>query len=171
MRDIERGDRVKGDILETEVVERRVLENEIETRILLRMEIVTGEHIDDQIVESEIVDRDMTDPSSGAPMNDEGFESGTEDPNSGADSAKSAETAVNVTKDDEGKSVVNTYDEQIRIVSEVRAGTLYVDPNPGLTEKIKSSFGWGDADDDETYPVEAEYIESITDDEVKISCL
>lgn len=187
--EIERGDLVEGDVLETEVVERRVLENEIEERILLRTEIATGESIDDriiesEIVESEIVERDMTDHGSGASASGEGFESGTEDLDAdagatgmeaddetateSAGSVESSETAVNVTEDDEGKSVVNTYDERLGIVAEVRDGTLYVDPDPGLTEKITSSLGWGDTDDD-TYPVEADEIEKINDDEVTIS--
>jgi hypothetical protein len=186
---LERGDLVEGDVLETEVVERRVLENEIEERILLRMEIATGESIDDrlvesEIVESEIVERDMTDRSSGTSTSDEEFESEAEDRDSGigaaemgadtetdtesTSSAGSVGTAVNVTEDDEGKSVVDTYGDQIGIVAEVRDGTLYVDPDPGLTEKITSSLGWGDTDDD-TYPVEADEIEKINDDEVTIS--
>lgn len=189
--DIERGDLVEGDVLETKVVERRVLENEIEERIRLRMEITTGESIDDRIVESEmieseIVERDMTDRSSGTSTGNKEFESeaGAGDRDSGigaaemgadtetdresTSSAGSAGAAVNVTDDEEGKSVVDTYDEQIGIVAEVREGTLYVDPDPGLTEKITSSLGWGDTDDD-TYPVEADEIEKIDDDEVTIS--
>lgn len=92
----------------------------------------------------------------------------TEPETESASSAGSPGTAVNVTEDDEGKSVVNTYDEQIGIVAEVREGTLYVDPDPGLIEKITSSLGWSNTDDD-SYPVEADEIEKITDDEVTIS--
>jgi hypothetical protein len=106
----------------------------------------------------------MTDHGFGTSESGEEFESGTEDLDAGAGTAemgadaetdtestgsvKSSETAANVTEDDEGKSVVNTYDERLGIVAEVREGTLYVDPDLGPTEKITSSLGWGDTDDD-----------------------
>lgn len=42
------------------------------------------------------------------------------------------------------------------------------DPDPGITEKISSSLGWGNSDDD-AYPIKADRIETVTDDEVRIS--
>lgn len=177
--DIERGDLREGEVLESEVVERRVIETEVEERILLSTDIETGESIDSRtlerdLVESEIVERETA---------EEGFGSDTESTEtmgetnestdtSGADRAAGggAGSGADVSDDDAGKSVVNTYGEEIGIVAEVRDGTLYVDPEPGMTEKISSKLGWGDADDD-AYPIEADQIETITDDEVKISQL
>lgn len=79
------------------------------------------------------------------------------------------EPTVEVTEDEVGKTVINTYGDEIGVVSEVRGGTLYVDPDAGLTEKVASRFGWGGGE--ESYPVEARRIESITADEVEISRL
>lgn len=71
-----------------------------------------------------------------------------------------------VTDDDEGKRVVRGQDTVGRVV-DVEHGTAYVDPDPGLTDTVKSKLGWGDADED-TYPLQDETIEEITDDEIRL---
>lgn len=74
---------------------------------------------------------------------------------------------IDVTDDDEGKDVVNERGEKIGIVSDVRHGTAYVDPDPGLTDEIKSKLGWGDVDDDD-YPLQEARIREVTDDEIRL---
>lgn len=72
--------------------------------------------------------------------------------------------------DDEGKRVVNANDEEIGIIKSVSGGTAHIEPDPGMTDTIKSKLGWGDRDE-ETYPLEDDKIESITDDEVRLQHL
>ena len=74
------------------------------------------------------------------------------------------------TSDDEGKRIVNAEGEKIGIIQSVEAGTAHVEPDPGMTDTIKSKLGWGDADE-ETYKLEERNVESITDDEVRIERL
>ena len=71
------------------------------------------------------------------------------------------------TQDDEGKAVVNAEGEQIGIVQDVEHGTAHVDPDPGMTDTIKSKLGWGDTDE-ETYALDDTNVESITDDEIRL---
>ncbi|WP_255169297.1 PRC-barrel domain containing protein [Natrononativus amylolyticus] len=71
------------------------------------------------------------------------------------------------TDDDEGKPVVNANGERIGMIEAVEGGMVHVDPDPGVTDTIKSKLGWGDADE-ETYTLEEENVESITDDEVQL---
>lgn len=73
----------------------------------------------------------------------------------------------NITEEDEGKKVVGSTGDEIGIVSSVRGGTAYVDPDPGLTDSIKSKLGWGDADTDD-YPLDESNVESVTDDEIRL---
>ena len=73
----------------------------------------------------------------------------------------------NLTEEDEGKKVVGATGEEIGIVSGVRGGTAYVDPDPGLTDNLKSRLGWGDVDQDD-YPLDDAHIESVTDDEIRL---
>ncbi len=76
--------------------------------------------------------------------------------------------ATQITDDDEGKKVVDENGDQVGIVSDVEHGTAHIDPNPGLTDKVKSKLGWGDTDE-ETYPLQEELVSSVTDDEVRLN--
>ncbi|WP_336342785.1 hypothetical protein [Halalkalicoccus ordinarius] len=70
--------------------------------------------------------------------------------------------------DDEGKTVVNADGEEVGIIAAVEHGTAHVDPDPGVTDKIMSTLGWSDRDED-TYPLQEESVEAITDDEVRLA--
>ena len=72
----------------------------------------------------------------------------------------------NVTEDDEGKPLKHGNDKVGRVV-DVEHGTAYVDPDPGITETVMSKLGWADHDED-TYPLQEESIETITDDEIRL---
>lgn len=74
---------------------------------------------------------------------------------------------VNFTDDDEGKRVVNSNGEEIGIVQSVEGGMVHVDPDPGMADSIKSKLGWGDSDED-TYALDEDNVESISDDEVRL---
>jgi hypothetical protein len=67
---------------------------------------------------------------------------------------------------DEGKPVVMG-EEKVGMVAAVEHGTAHVDPDPGLTDKIKAKLDWGDRDDD-TYPLQEERVDAVTDDEVRL---
>lgn len=73
---------------------------------------------------------------------------------------------ANFTENDEGKPVVMG-DEKVGMVTRVEQGTAYVDPDGGLTDKIKASLDWGDRDED-TYPLSEDRVDTITDDEVRL---
>ncbi|MFO7925578.1 MAG: PRC-barrel domain containing protein [Halobacteriota archaeon] len=74
---------------------------------------------------------------------------------------------TNITDDDEGKRVLNANGDEIGMVTEVKDGKAYVDPDPGITDKLRSKLGWGDADEDD-YILERDRIDTITDDEVRL---
>jgi len=71
---------------------------------------------------------------------------------------------------DEGKHVVNKAGKKIGMVSRVEGNHAYVDPDPGITDTIKSKLGWGDSDE-ETYSLDDDHVESINDDEVRLQRL
>ena len=68
---------------------------------------------------------------------------------------------------DEGKKVVNARSENIGRVIEVDGGTAHVDPDPDLTDTVKSKLGWGESDE-ETYRLQGSRIDTVTDDEVRL---
>jgi hypothetical protein len=66
----------------------------------------------------------------------------------------------------EGRKVVHG-DETVGRVVEVRHGTAYVEPDPGIAETVMSKLGWADADED-TYPLQESAIAEVTDDEIRL---
>lgn len=73
-----------------------------------------------------------------------------------------------LSESDEGKTVVNAHGDEIGKVVEVQGGHAHVDPDPGITDSIMSTLGWDESDED-TYRLDSSAIESVTDDEVRIS--
>lgn len=73
---------------------------------------------------------------------------------------------TNVTDEDEGKQVVYD-DETVGRVVEVQSGTAYVDPDPGMTDTIKSKLGWGESDE-ESFALDESSIAEITDDQIRL---
>lgn len=73
-----------------------------------------------------------------------------------------------LTENDEGKAVVNRDGETIGMISGFRGGQAFVDPDPGITDKIMSKLGWKDTDADD-YALDPDHVEQVTDDEVHLS--
>lgn len=80
----------------------------------------------------------------------------------------SAMSTAQMTDDDVGKTVVTEDGTEVGIVSGYRYGTAYVDPDPGLTTKLKAKLGWEDTDDDDGYPLQQEAVDTVTDDEIRL---
>lgn len=74
---------------------------------------------------------------------------------------------TNVTEDDKGKQVVNFRGDKIGVVSDVDNGAAHVDPDPGMTDKIRSKLGWNDADQSD-YKLQQDRIDQVTDDEIRL---
>jgi hypothetical protein len=76
-------------------------------------------------------------------------------------------SATQLTEDDQGKRVVSSDGEKIGMISEVRGGTAYVDPDPGMFDTIKAKLGWEDVDED-SYPLQRSEVSEVTDDEIRL---
>ena len=72
------------------------------------------------------------------------------------------------TDDDVGKTVVNGDGDDVGLVSAVKHGTAYVDPDPGITTRITAALGWENIDDEDGYPLQEEAVATVTDDEVRL---
>lgn len=79
------------------------------------------------------------------------------------------EDNVTLTEADEGKEVINADGNQIGRVVKVERGRAHVDPDPGLTDTIRSKLGWGKDDDDEDYVLNTSSIDTVSDDEIHLS--
>lgn len=73
--------------------------------------------------------------------------------------------ASSITEDAEGKAVVHGGDT-VGIVTEVEHGTAFVEPDPGLTEALRSRLGW--SDDEDAFPLQEAAIGEVNDDEIRL---
>ncbi|MFC7007732.1 hypothetical protein [Halalkalicoccus salilacus] len=91
-----------------------------------------------------------------------GGEPGRSERGAGTSPGAGADTTLD---DAEGKTVVDHEGNTIGLVDEVEGETLYVQPDPGLTDRLSASLGWGDRDADDR-PIETDRIDEVTDDQV-----
>lgn len=71
------------------------------------------------------------------------------------------------TEDDTGKAVIDSTGEEIGIVNAVEGGTIHVETDPGLTDSIKATLGWGDTESTQT--IEPVHVSEITGDAVHLA--
>lgn len=71
------------------------------------------------------------------------------------------------TDEDAGKDVIDSTGETIGIVNSVEEGTLYVESDPGLTDSIKATLGWGDTGDTQT--IDPQHIAAIDEEAVRLA--
>lgn len=74
---------------------------------------------------------------------------------------------VTFSEDDEGKTVVDASGDTLGIVTKIQRDTAYVEPDPDVTETLKSELGMGDADPDE-YTVHQDAVETTTDEKLHL---
>lgn len=79
-------------------------------------------------------------------------------------------TATRAANVEEGMDVVSTRGETVGVVSKTGGAEISVQPDPGLTEKIKIKLNWGDTleEDEAVYTIPETQIERIEGDEVRI---
>lgn len=77
-------------------------------------------------------------------------------------------STVQITDDDVGKTIVDAHGDEVGIVSAVEHGTAYVDPDPGIATKLKTTLGWDDRDASDDYPLQERAVETVTDDQIRL---
>lgn len=190
-------ERTEGDTIHSQFVERRLVETESTEHHQLMCDItdhMLADTVDSRsrVIERAIVDREadeavmLREPEAGVRATDEQMTAAEESatPTAGADAELASQPGDTgeagstgdeaaemqaLTDDEIGKQVVSGT-KDVGIVSDVDTDTqtLYVDPEPSLTDRIKATLDWGDTDDD-SYLVDADQIEAVDDEVVRIS--
>lgn len=158
----------EDDVVRTQLNQRRIVQDDITERKVVRGELTESEILQAETgtsttVETAFAHSDTLDAET-SPVGVTEYE--TETAEVGADRGEDIRTRA--TEDDEGKPVVDAAGDPVRIVEEVRGDKAYVDPEPGLVDRIKTKLGWGDADEGD-YTIDEESIERVTDDEIELS--
>ncbi|QLD88550.1 hypothetical protein HWV07_05685 [Natronomonas salina] len=174
----------EDDRVTTSFTRERTVEDEVLDRMEVRGDLTGGEVRDMELVRSD--DTVAGDHGRGAGttgMADAGGSTGTTDV-TGTDDATGTTGAAGtgtgagagstvggatLTDDEVGKTVVDPTGDEIGTVTGVDedANAMYVDANPGLTERIKSALGWGGADDDD-HRLDAAHVDRVDDDEIRL---
>lgn len=77
--------------------------------------------------------------------------------------------ATSATEAEPGMAVVDVEEGDVGVVSQVMGVRIYVEPDPGLSDRLKIELGWGDTHGDEdVYDVPETQIEAVEDDGVRI---
>lgn len=67
-----------------------------------------------------------------------------------------------------GKQVVDTVGREIGLVAELRQGTAYIDPDPGIVDRLRVRLGIGSAGPN-AVPLHEDRITSVTDAAIRIT--
>lgn len=70
----------------------------------------------------------------------------------------------------QGKRVLTSDGEDLGTVASVRSGTMYVDLDPGIGDRVLARIGW-DAATQTDYPLRTDEIERVTADTVHLGDL
>lgn len=73
---------------------------------------------------------------------------------------------IDLTSDDEGKTVVAEDGTEIGTVAEVRGDSIEISSDTGITEELKARLDWDT--DENTGQIRAEQVAEVTDDEVRL---
>jgi hypothetical protein len=73
-----------------------------------------------------------------------------------------------LSEEDSGKDVVASLGGTVGQIAQVRGGTAYVAPDPSITEATLSKLGWVYDPRMDTYRLETESVETITNEEVRL---
>jgi|AntRauMinimDraft_4_1070384.scaffolds.fasta_scaffold00018_105 hypothetical protein len=161
----------EDDRITTMLTSHRTIEKEIAEQRTLATDVVAGElrsreTVEETVTESRLAEREGETGAVGE-MGAAGA-TGTTDERATGHIGDDADIRMTPEDDDVGKPVVVSTGDKIGMVTDVEGDTAYVDPHPGMTEKIMAKLGWGDRGA-EDLPLQSERIATITDDEVRLT--
>lgn len=137
----------RDDVVRTQLIQRRTVEDDITER-----KVIWGELDESEVVQIEI---NASNPTETAFVDSEDLDTEvapvgvTEYEIEAAEVDRGEDVRTGLTEDDEGKPVVDAGGEAVGMVEEVNGNTAYIDPEPGLVDRIKTTLGWGDSDEGE----------------------
>lgn len=170
--DMDEGERIltyfdRQRVVDDEVVDRRRLRADVVEGELLGMETIHSEAVAETTPQEEGVATGTAEAETTATDAGETGTAATSDAEAEADVAETG--AVTLTDGEIGKSVVDSTGDEVGMITDVddSGEMMYVDPEPGIAERIRAALDWGSSDDDD-YPVDVQQIKRITDQAVEL---
>jgi hypothetical protein len=78
------------------------------------------------------------------------------------------EEHTTMTEDDVGKRVVTGSGEEVGRVVGFSGGSAHVNPDPELVDTVRTTLGWEDQSNEDTYRLNDEQVDTVTDDEIRL---
>jgi hypothetical protein len=158
----------EDDVVRTQINQRRIVEDEVTERKIIRGDLIESEVLQAETrastsTETAFVDGENLD-SGVSPIGVTEYDTEPAE----AETEMGEDVRAKITDNDKGKPVVGPEGNPVGMIEEVSAGKAYVDPEPGLVDRLRARLGWGNADE-EDYVLTEENIERITDNEVELS--
>lgn len=124
--------------------------------------------VEDETVNEEVVETELIEDAEMAESEPETTSAVTEATDEQRDSESEAtDSVVEMTEDEEGKDVLGPDGQTVGMVNTVEDGVIYLEPNPGITDRLTTGLGWGS--DEEGTTIETEQIEEIGSNSVRLS--
>lgn len=144
----------ENDTIRTTLTSRQVIEKEVAEQWQLSTEVTAGTLQSRKTNEESVVESGLAERTDATPRS------------SVAGDEPTATRAV-LSEDDEGKKVVSG-DNKMGMITEVEGDVAYVNPDPGLMDKINSRFGSTKKDSGD-FELNSDQVAEITDDEVRLT--
>jgi hypothetical protein len=171
----------EADRVTTSFTRQRTVEDEVVDRMEVHGDLTGGELQDMELVrseeaiaggrESDVEEVETAETSGTTQTTDTTGSSQTPDATgtTGTEPETASMGGAALADDDLGKTVVDPTGDEIGTVTGVDEGAnaMYVDPNPGLTERIKTALGWG-GKKDEDRRLDGKHVDHVTDDEIRL---
>ena len=181
----EHGERIERRLVETDVVEQYHVRAAIEEVALFDEEVVSEEVTDTELLDGEGVTTETDTTAEGAAAGGDDFtrsasESETarqdedaeildDDPESAREgTTDTTSETVQVDDSHEGNEVVDADGETVGIITGVEDDTIYVDPNPDLTDRLKADLGWGGGDESDR-TIQQNQVEDVQGNAIRVS--
>lgn len=148
----------EDDAITTYLIAQTSVEREVSEQRRLTAEVVEGELLARDTTRKNRQERSLAERDRGRSAEGTAFGADVDDET----------TRVTPNANDEGKPVVVSTGDQIGMVTDVEGTVAYVDPHPGLTEKLSAKLGWGGIDEGDL-PVDESQIAAVTSDAVRLS--
>ncbi|QLG50521.1 hypothetical protein [Natrinema halophilum] len=175
-REVIQSQRTEGDTVRSELIERRTVEEEVTEQVEMRYVLDETDLLESEVIASEVIEGEIIDIEEYGAMETGEMEA---DVAAGGETGATADVgtettdeatepmSIELSQDEQGKDVVDENAQQIGMIAEVEGQTAYVDPEPGLTDRLRARMNWG-GHGDEDYPIDSSQIKEITDDQVVI---
>ena len=153
------------DRITTSFTRERRIEDEVLDRKHMTAEVASAELVDMETVST----REVESATEGTATETAAATGGPETMEADETGAGGGASPTTLDDDALGKTVVDASGTEVGMVSDVHddGTTVAVDTHPSITDRIRTTLGWGETGEDD-YPLSVDQVEEVTSDEIRL---